>query len=71
MTRGFFLNLCFNYIYSNYIIMDTLIETNYFITQAEVNKFLWATLLCGIIGAEREFKNKQAGLKTMIYYSFY
>lgn len=46
--------------------MDTLTETNYFITEAEVNKFLWATLLCGIIGAEREFKNKQAGLKTMI-----
>ncbi len=46
--------------------MDTFIETNHFITQAEVNKFLLTTLLCGLIGAEREFKNKQAGLKTMI-----
>ena len=25
-----------------------------------------ATLLCGLIGAEREFRSKQAGLKTMI-----
>lgn len=25
-----------------------------------------ATLLCGLIGAEREFRGKQAGLKTMI-----
>src|SRR5690606_6614858 len=39
---------------------------NYFITQVEVNKFLLTTLLCGLIGEEREFKNKQAVLKTMI-----
>ncbi|MGF1923898.1 MAG: MgtC/SapB family protein, partial [Bacteroidia bacterium] len=38
----------------------------HFITQSEVNKFLLATLLCGLIGAEREFRGKQAGLKTMI-----
>ncbi|WP_379087709.1 MgtC/SapB family protein [Pedobacter sp. UC225_65] len=38
----------------------------HFITQGEINKFLLATLLCGLIGVEREFRNKQAGLKTMI-----
>jgi putative Mg2+ transporter-C (MgtC) family protein len=42
------------------------INGNHFITQSEVNKFLMATLLCGLIGAEREFRGKQAGLKTMI-----
>ncbi|KQB99479.1 MgtC/SapB family protein [Pedobacter sp. Hv1] len=38
----------------------------HFITQGEINKFLLAILLCGLIGVEREFRNKQAGLKTMI-----
>lgn len=46
--------------------METLLDNNHFITQSEVNKFLMATLLCGLIGAEREFRSKQAGLKTMI-----
>lgn len=46
--------------------METIINGNYFLTQSEVNKFLLATLLCGLIGAEREFRSKQAGLKTMI-----
>lgn len=41
-------------------------ETHHFITQSEVNKFLLTILLCGIIGAEREFRIKSAGLKTMI-----
>jgi len=45
---------------------EQFIDNTHFLTQSEVNKFLWATLLCGIIGAEREFRNKQAGLKTMI-----
>ena len=48
------------------MIIDNILETKHFLTQSEVNKFLLATLLCGIIGAEREFRNKQAGLKTMI-----
>ncbi|EDM37448.1 MgtC family protein [Pedobacter sp. BAL39] len=46
--------------------MENIIDHHHFITQSEVNKFLLATLLCGLIGAEREFRNKQAGLKTMI-----
>ncbi|WP_342329708.1 MgtC/SapB family protein [Pedobacter sp. FW305-3-2-15-E-R2A2] len=46
--------------------MDNILENNHFLTQTEVNKFLLATLLCGLIGAEREFRSKQAGLKTMI-----
>lgn len=46
--------------------MENILETNHFLTQSEVNKFLMATLLCGLIGAEREFRSKQAGLKTMI-----
>lgn len=46
--------------------MNTILESNHFLTQTEVNKFLLATLLCGLIGAEREFRSKQAGLKTMI-----
>ncbi|SMC71590.1 MgtC/SapB family protein [Pedobacter nyackensis] len=46
--------------------MQNIIDTNHFLTQSEVNKFLMATLLCGLIGAEREFRSKQAGLKTMI-----
>lgn len=46
--------------------MENIIETNHFLTVSEVNKFLMATLLCGLIGAEREFRSKQAGLKTMI-----
>jgi putative Mg2+ transporter-C (MgtC) family protein len=28
--------------------------------------FLLATLLCGLIGAEREYRSKSAGLKTMM-----
>lgn len=43
-----------------------LLNDNHFITLSQVNKFLLATLLCGLIGAEREFRGKQAGLKTMI-----
>lgn len=46
--------------------LDQFIDNSHFLTQSEVNKFLWSTLLCGVIGAEREFRNKQAGLKTMI-----
>jgi len=46
--------------------MDQIFEGNHIITQGEINKFLLATLLCGLIGVEREFRNKQAGLKTMI-----
>ncbi|RYG21056.1 MAG: MgtC/SapB family protein [Chitinophagaceae bacterium] len=46
--------------------MQTFLDSNHFITQSEVNKFLIATLLCGLIGTEREFRGKQAGLKTMI-----
>lgn len=46
--------------------MENILEGNHFLTQSEVNKFLMATLLCGLIGAEREFRSKQAGLKTMI-----
>ncbi len=46
--------------------IDQLLDQTYFLTQTEVNKFLWVTLLSGLIGAEREFRNKQAGLKTMI-----
>lgn len=43
-----------------------LFNNQHFITQSEVNKFLMAILLCGLIGIEREFRSKQAGLKTMI-----
>ena len=46
--------------------MQNFFENAHFITQSEVNKFLLATLLCGLIGIEREFRSKQAGLKTMI-----
>jgi len=46
--------------------MENFLENGHFITTSEVNKFLMATLLCGLIGAEREFRSKQAGLKTMI-----
>ena len=46
--------------------MNEIIEQNHFITQSEINKFLLATLLCGIIGAEREYRSKSAGLKTMM-----
>lgn len=46
--------------------MENIIDGNHFLTQSEVNKFLMATLLCGLIGIEREFRSKQAGLKTMI-----
>ncbi len=46
--------------------MENFLENGHFITLSEVNKFLMATLLCGLIGAEREFRSKQAGLKTMI-----
>lgn len=46
--------------------MENFLENGHFITGSEVNKFLMATLLCGLIGAEREFRSKQAGLKTMI-----
>lgn len=46
--------------------MENILENNHFLTQTEVYKFLLATLLCGLIGTEREFRSKQAGLKTMI-----
>ncbi|WP_432714635.1 MgtC/SapB family protein [Pedobacter sp.] len=43
-----------------------ILETDHFMTAGEVNKFLLTILLCGLIGAEREFRSKQAGLKTLI-----
>jgi putative Mg2+ transporter-C (MgtC) family protein len=46
--------------------MANILDSNHFLTQSEVNKFLIATLLCGLIGLERELRGKQAGLKTMI-----
>lgn len=46
--------------------MQELLNKGYLISQSEVNKFLLAILLCGLIGIEREFRSKQAGLKTMI-----
>lgn len=46
--------------------MQVLFNNGYLISQSEVNKFLLAILLCGLIGIEREFRSKQAGLKTMI-----
>ena len=46
--------------------MQDIFDGSHFITQSEVNKFLLATLLCGLIGVEREFRGKQAGLKTMM-----
>lgn len=46
--------------------MENILNNNHFLTQSEVNKFLMAIFLCGLIGAEREFRSKQAGLKTMI-----
>jgi putative Mg2+ transporter-C (MgtC) family protein len=57
------MNLCYIELVN---VMDNILENNHFLTQTEVNKFLLATLLCGLIGAEREFRSKQAGLKTMI-----
>ena len=48
------------------LLVQDFVNSSHFITQSEVNKFLMATLLCGLIGVEREFKGKQAGLKTMI-----
>lgn len=49
-----------------YHMWEILGDRNQFLTIAEVNKFLLAILLCGIIGAEREYRSKSAGLKTMI-----
>ncbi|UKT63555.1 MgtC/SapB family protein [Pedobacter mucosus] len=46
--------------------MNDILDNSHFITQSEINKFLLATLLCGLIGAEREYRSKSAGLKTMI-----
>ncbi|MET3112830.1 putative Mg2+ transporter-C (MgtC) family protein [Pedobacter sp. CG_S7] len=46
--------------------LTTMLLNNNYITTSEVNKFLLAILLCGLIGAEREFRSKQAGLKTLI-----
>ena len=46
--------------------MNDILDNSHFITQSEVNKFLLATLLCGLIGAEREYRGKSAGLKTMM-----
>jgi len=48
------------------LLIQNYLDSGHFITQSEVNKFLTATLLCGLIGIEREFRSKQAGLKTMI-----
>lgn len=45
---------------------EILGDRNQFLTIAEVNKFLLAIFLCGLIGAEREYRSKSAGLKTMI-----
>lgn len=45
---------------------EILGDRNQFLTITEVNKFLLTILLCGIIGAEREYRSKSAGLKTMI-----
>jgi putative Mg2+ transporter-C (MgtC) family protein len=47
-------------------MQDELLKGSHLITASEVNKFLLSTLLCGLIGLEREFRSKQAGLKTMI-----
>ncbi len=47
-------------------MQDELLKGSHLITTSEVNKFLLSTLLCGLIGLEREFRSKQAGLKTMI-----
>lgn len=46
--------------------MNNILDNTQFLTQSEVNKFLLATLLCGLIGAEREYRSKSAGLKTMV-----
>ncbi|TDG37376.1 MgtC/SapB family protein [Pedobacter changchengzhani] len=46
--------------------MENFFGNHHFLTQTEVNKFLLTTLLCGLIGAEREYRSKSAGLKTMI-----
>ena len=46
--------------------MNDILDNPHFLTQSEVNKFLLATLLCGLIGAEREYRSKSAGLKTMM-----
>jgi len=46
--------------------MNEILDNSHFITQSEINKFLLATLLCGLIGAEREYRSKSAGLKTMM-----
>lgn len=46
--------------------MENILGSGHFITYSEVTKFLLATLLCGLIGAEREYRSKSAGLKTMI-----
>ncbi len=46
--------------------MNDILDNSHFITQSEVNKFLLATVLCGLIGAEREYRSKSAGLKTMM-----
>ncbi|SFG60869.1 MgtC/SapB family protein [Pedobacter insulae] len=48
------------------LLIQEYLDSAHFITQSEVNKFLMTTLLCGLIGTEREFRGKQAGLKTMI-----
>lgn len=46
--------------------MDHVFDAKFFITQSEIIKFITAIILCGLIGAEREYKNKSAGLKTMM-----
>lgn len=46
--------------------MNEIFNSQQFITHSEINKFLLAILLCGLIGAEREYRSKAAGLKTMM-----
>ena len=46
--------------------MIAMLDNNYYITASEVHKFLLTIFLCGLIGTEREFRSKQAGLKTLI-----
>lgn len=46
--------------------MDHIFDTKFFITQSDIIKFVTAIVLCGLIGAEREYRSKSAGLKTMM-----
>jgi putative Mg2+ transporter-C (MgtC) family protein len=46
--------------------MEHIFDAKFFITQSEIIKFITAIILCGLIGAEREYRSKSAGLKTMM-----